>query len=237
MWQRFTERARRVVFFAQEEAALLGENFVGTEHFLLGVVRETNSVATRILDRLGIPLARIRADIERQVTRGPGNLGQDMQLTPGAKRVIDLAYEEARQLKNNYMGTEHLLLGLIGEGDGLAARVLTDLGMDLERTRREVYAMQEGERVPYEPPAIEPLAHRVKAQFVRALERGGPLPPEARVILQVLNTYEPCHLADVILPHLDLSPEEQALLATEPITERLQKLNDLLEKATVRLGP
>src|SRR5437016_5122285 len=143
MWQRFTERARRVVFFAQEEAARLGENYVGTEHLLLGLVRENDSVAARILDRLGVPLGRIRSDIERQVTRGHGNLGQDMQLTPRAKRVIDLAYEEARQLNNNYIGTEHLLLGLIREGDGLAARVLVKLGADLERTRREVYAMQE----------------------------------------------------------------------------------------------
>jgi ATP-dependent Clp protease ATP-binding subunit ClpC len=87
MWQRFTERARRVVFFAQEEAARLGENYVGTEHLLLGLVRESDSVAARILDRLGVPLGRIRADIERQVTRGHGNLGQDMQLTPRAKRA------------------------------------------------------------------------------------------------------------------------------------------------------
>src|SRR6266851_2807844 len=148
MWQRFTERSRRVVFFAQEEAARLGENYVGTEHLLLGLVRENDSVAARILDRLGVPLGRIRSDIERQVTRGHGNLGQDMQLTPRAKRVIDLAYEEARQLNNNYIGTEHLLLGLIREGDGLAARVLVKLGADLERTRREVYAMQEGENQP-----------------------------------------------------------------------------------------
>ena len=143
-WQRFTERARRVVFFAQEEAARLGENYVGTEHLLLGLVRENDSVAARILDRLGVQLGRIRSDIERQVTRGHGNLGQDMQLTPRAKRVIDLAYEEARQLNNNYIGTDHLLLGLIREGDGLAARVLVKLGANLERTRREVYAMQEG---------------------------------------------------------------------------------------------
>src|SRR5438552_3744003 len=150
MWQRFTERARRVVFFAQEEAARLGENYVGTEHLLLGLVRENDSVAARILDRLGVPLGRIRSDIERQVTRGHGNLGQDMQLTPRAKRVIDLAYEEARQLNNNYIGTEHLLLGLIREGDGLAARVLMKLGADLERTRREVYSVQEGGGLPSE---------------------------------------------------------------------------------------
>ncbi|MEP6756811.1 MAG: Clp protease N-terminal domain-containing protein, partial [Chthonomonadales bacterium] len=143
MWQRFTERARRVVFFAQEEAGRLGENYVSTEHLLLGLVRENDSVAARILDRLGVSLGRIRSEIERQVTRGDGRLGQDMQLTPRAKRVIDLAYDEARQLSNNYIGTEHLLLGLIREGEGLAGRVLAKLGVDLERTRREVMSLQD----------------------------------------------------------------------------------------------
>jgi ATP-dependent Clp protease ATP-binding subunit ClpC len=145
MWQRFTERARRVVFFAQEEAGRLGENYVSTEHLLLGLVREPDSVAARILDRMGVSLGRIRSEIERQVTRGDGRLGQDMQLTPRAKRVIDLAYDEARQLNNNYIGTEHLLLGLIREGEGLAGRVLAKLGVDLERTRREVMALQDND--------------------------------------------------------------------------------------------
>jgi ATP-dependent Clp protease ATP-binding subunit ClpC len=145
VWQRFTERARRVVFFAQEEAGRLGENYVSTEHLLLGLVRENDSVAARILDRLGVSLGRIRSEIERQVARGDGRLGQDMQLTPRAKRVIDLAYDEARQLNNNYIGTEHLLLGLIREGEGLAGRVLNKLGVDLERTRREVMLLQDQE--------------------------------------------------------------------------------------------
>src|SRR5438105_1649902 len=145
MWQRFTERARRVVFCAQEEAGRLGENYVSTEHLLLGLVRENDSVAARILDRIGVSLGRIRSEIERQVTRGDGRLGQDMQLTPRAKRVIDLAYDEARQLNNNYIGTEHLLLGLIREGEGLAGRVLAKLGVDLERTRREVMALQDND--------------------------------------------------------------------------------------------
>ena len=144
MWQRFTERARKVVFYAQEEAGRLGENYVSTEHLLLGLVRENDSVAARILDKLGVSLGRIRSEIERQVTRGDGRLGQDMQLTPRAKRVIDLAYDEARQLNNNYIGTEHLLLGLIREGEGLAGRVLSKLGVDLDRTRREVMSLQEG---------------------------------------------------------------------------------------------
>ena len=144
MWQRFTERARKVVFYAQEEAGRLGENYVSTEHLLLGLVRENDSVAARILDRIGVSLGRIRSEIERQVARGDGRLGQDMQLTPRAKRVIDLAYDEARQLNNNYIGTEHLLLGLIREGEGLAGRVLSKLGVDLDRTRREVMHLQEG---------------------------------------------------------------------------------------------
>src|SRR6185369_11868651 len=92
---------------------------------------------------LGVPLGRIRSDIERQVTRGHVNLGQDMQLTPRAKRVIDLAYEEARQLNNNYIGTEHLLLGLIREGDGLAARVLKQEGAEYDTTKEVVRLMQE----------------------------------------------------------------------------------------------
>jgi RNA polymerase sigma factor (sigma-70 family) len=142
MWARFTERARRVVFFAQEEAARLGENYVGTEHLLLGLVRETDNVAVRILDRMGISVEQVRSDVEEQVTRGSGNLGQDMQLTPRAKRVVDLSAEEARLLKNDYIGTEHLLLGLIGEEGGLAGKVLRELGAGLERTRREVREMQ-----------------------------------------------------------------------------------------------
>ena len=144
MWQRFTERARKVVFYAQEEAGRLGENYVSTEHLLLGLVRENDSVAARILDKIGVSLGRIRSEIERQVVHGDGRLAQDMQLTPRAKRVIDLAYDEARQLNNNYIGTEHLLLGLIREGEGLAGRVLSKLGVDLDRTRREVTHMQEG---------------------------------------------------------------------------------------------
>jgi ATP-dependent Clp protease ATP-binding subunit ClpC len=145
MWQRFTERARKVIFYAQEEAQRLGESQVSTEHLLLGLVRESDSVAARILDRMGVSLQRIRNEIERYATRSEARLGAEMQLSPRAKRVIDLAYDEARQLNNNYIGTEHLLLGLIREGEGLAARVLHKLGVDLERARREVMNLQEHE--------------------------------------------------------------------------------------------
>jgi len=159
MWQRFTERARRVVFFAQEEAGRLGENYVSTEHLLLGLVRENDSVAARILDMMGVSLGRIRSEIERQVTLGDGRPGQDMQLTPRAKRVIDLAYDEARQLSNNYIGTEHLLLGLIREGEGLAGRVLAKLGVELERTREEVRKLQNNDSVTPKQPARPSVEH------------------------------------------------------------------------------
>ncbi len=145
MWQRFTERARKVVFYAQEEAQKFGEGYVSTEHLLLGLVRESDSVAARVLEKLGVSLNRIRSEVEKQLPRGDARPSQDMTLTPRAKRVIDLAYDEARNLNNNYIGTEHLLLGLIREGDGLAGRVLAKLGVELEKARREVMALQDNE--------------------------------------------------------------------------------------------
>lgn len=145
MWQRFTERARKVVFYAQEEAQKFGEGYVSTEHLLLGLVRESDSVAARVLEKLGVSLSRIRAEVEKQLPRGDARPSQDMTLTPRAKRVIDLAYDEARNLNNNYIGTEHLLLGLIREGDGLAGRVLAKLGVELEKARREVMALQDND--------------------------------------------------------------------------------------------
>ncbi|MBA3727520.1 MAG: AAA family ATPase, partial [Armatimonadetes bacterium] len=145
MWQRFTERARKVVFYAQEEAQKFGEGYVSTEHLLLGLVRESDSVAARVLEKLGISLSRIKSEVEKQLPRGDHKAVQEMTLTPRAKRVIDLAYDEARNLNNNYIGTEHLLLGLIREGDGLAGRVLAKLGVELEKARREVMALQDNE--------------------------------------------------------------------------------------------
>jgi len=163
-----------VVFFAQEEAGRLGENYVSTEHLLLGLCRENDGVAARILDRLGVSLGRIRSEIERQVTRGDERLGQDMQLTPRAKRVIDLAYDEARELNNNYIGTEHLLLGLIREGEGMAGRVLTKLGVDLERTRREVMATQEGDMLATAAPGASPARKLFELLRSRSQRRESP---------------------------------------------------------------
>jgi len=178
MWQRFTESARKVIFYAQEEASRLGENYVSTEHLLLGVVRENDNAAAWTLDRLGVSLGRIRSEIERQVTRGDGRLGQDMQLTPRAKRVIDLALDEARLLDNKHVGTEHLLLGMIREGEGLAGRVLAKHGLELERTRREVKEGQKARakgQAPHHPPEpardIGTLREEVESTMLAGLLR------------------------------------------------------------------
>lgn len=143
MWQRFTERSRRVVFFAQEEATRLRENYVSTEHLLLGLVRESDSVAARLLDQMGISLGRIRLEMERQVARGDGRPDKDIQLSPRGKRVINFAYDEARLLDNNYIGTEHLLLGLMREEEGLAGRVMVKVGASLRRIREETLVLHE----------------------------------------------------------------------------------------------
>ena len=141
MWQRFTEQSRRVVFFAQEEAGKLGEHYVSTEHLLLGLLRTNDNVASRVLGRLGIGIDDLRQLLERQVKRSTASAG-DMQLTPRAKAVIDLAGEEARLLGNKYIGTEHLLLGMIREGEGLAGRVLLSRDVTIERTRAVIVALQ-----------------------------------------------------------------------------------------------
>lgn len=139
MWQRFTERARRVVFFAQEEAGQWGHHEVGSEHLLLGLIRERDCVAARVLeDRLHISLGRLRSEVERQAERGEAQSGMDMQLATSAKEAIDLAYDEAKILQTNYIGTEHVLLGLVRASNGLGGRILADLGATLERLRPEI---------------------------------------------------------------------------------------------------
>jgi len=144
MWQRFSEKARQAVFSAQEEAGKLGENCVGTEHLLLGILKSDDCTALRAISGLGVSAADVRREVEGQVTKGDSRLGQDMQLTPRAKRAIDCAYNEARRMDNDYIGTEHLLLGLLLEGDGLACRTLEKLGVTLDGARSEVSRLLTG---------------------------------------------------------------------------------------------
>src|SRR3989449_3953345 len=138
MFERFTEPARRVVILAQEEAKRLKHSAVGTEHILLGIIREGEGVASKVLESLNISSDRVRVEIETAIGRGERAPYEEVAVTPRAKKVLELALDEARRLGHNYIGTEHLLLGLIREGEGVAARVLEAMGADLERVRAQV---------------------------------------------------------------------------------------------------
>ena len=141
MFERFTEKAIKVIMLAQEEARRLGHNFVGTEQILLGVIGEGTGVAAKVLKGMGVNLKDARIEVEKIIGRGSGFVAVEIPFTPRAKRVLELSLEEARQLGHNYIGTEHLLLGLIREGEGVAARVLENLGVDLSKVRTEVIRM------------------------------------------------------------------------------------------------
>jgi len=139
MFNRFTERARKVIILAKEEARRFNHDYIGTEHILLGLVREGEGVAATVLQKMGVSLENIRIEIEKLVQPGPTTqIIGDIPFTPRAKKALELAAEEARSLGHNYIGTEHILLGLIREGEGIASQVLLNLGMDLNRVRNEV---------------------------------------------------------------------------------------------------
>ncbi len=136
-FDKFTERARRVLTLAQEEAQRFNHNYIGTEHLLLGLVREGDGVAAKVLSNLGVELNKVRSAVEFIIGRGDRSTSGEIGLTPRAKKVIELAVDEARRLNHSYIGTEHLLLGLVREGEGIAAGVLESLGVNLERVRTE----------------------------------------------------------------------------------------------------
>jgi len=141
MFERFTEKAIKVIMLAQEEARRLGHNFVGTEQVLLGLIGEGTGVAAKTLKSMGVNLKDARIEVEKIIGRGSGFVAVEIPFTPRAKRVLELSWDEARQLGHNYIGTEHLLLGLIREGEGVAARVLENLGVDLNKIRTNVVKM------------------------------------------------------------------------------------------------
>ena len=141
MFERFTEKAIKVIMLAQEEARRLGHNFVGTEQILLGLIGEGTGVAAKVLKSMGVNLKDARVEVEKIIGRGSGFVAVEIPFTPRAKSVLELSLEEARQLGHNYIGTEHLLLGLIREGEGVAARVLENLGVDLAKVRTQVIRM------------------------------------------------------------------------------------------------
>ena len=141
-FEKFSERARRVLSLAQEEAQRFNHNYIGTEHVLLGFARETEGVAAKVLANHNVELSKIRSAVEFIIARGDRPISDDMiGLTPRAKKVIELAVDEARRLNHHYIGTEHILIGLMREGEGVAARVLENLGVDLTKVRTQVIRM------------------------------------------------------------------------------------------------
>ena len=137
-FDKFTERARKVLTLAQDEAQRFNHNYIGTEHLLLGLVREGEGVAARVLENMDVELPKVRTAVEFIIGRGDRPVVGEVGLTPRAKRVIELAVDEARRLGHHYIGTEHLLLGLVREGEGIAAGVLESLGVNLDKVRHEV---------------------------------------------------------------------------------------------------
>jgi Clp amino terminal domain, pathogenicity island component len=144
MFERFTDRGRRVVVLAQEEARLLNHDYIGTEHILLGLIHEGEGVAARALTALGISLEAVRAQVEEIIGQGERPPGGHIPFTPRAKKVLELSLREALALGHNYIGTEHILLGLIREGQGVAAQVLVKLGADHDRVRQQVIQLLAG---------------------------------------------------------------------------------------------
>ena len=144
MFERFTDRARRVVVLAQEEARMLNHNYIGTEHILLGLIHEGEGVAAKALESLNISLEAVRQQVEEIIGQGQAAPTGHIPFTPRAKKVLELSLREALQLGHNYIGTEHILLGLIREGEGVAAQVLQKLGADLNRVRETVIQLTSG---------------------------------------------------------------------------------------------
>ena len=201
MFERFTDRARRVVVLAQEEARMLNHNYIGTEHILLGLIHEGEGVAAKGLESLGISLEAVRAQVEEIIGQGQQAPSGHIPFTPRAKKVLELSLREALQLGHNYIGTEHILLGLIREGEGVAAQVLVKLGADLNRVRQQVIQLLSGYQgketvVQGGPTEGTPSTSLVLDQFGRnltAAAREGKLDPvigrdnEIERVMQILS--------------------------------------------------
>ena len=164
MFERFTEKAIRVIMLAQEEARRLGHNFVGTEQVLLGLIGEGSGVAAKTLKSMGVNITDARAQVEKIIDRGSGFVAVEIPFTPRAKKVLELSWDEARQLGHNYIGTEHLLLGLIREGEGVAAKVLENLGVDLNKCRSNVIKLLGETRTGQSPQTTTTGAPQSKAK-------------------------------------------------------------------------
>jgi ATP-dependent Clp protease ATP-binding subunit ClpA len=173
VFERFTERARQVVVLAQEEATALKHNYIGTEHILLGLLREEEGLAARVLESLDITVEEVRAQVARIVGEGEEAGTGMVPFTPRAKKVLELALREALSLGHNYIGSEHILLGLVRENQGVAARILLDFDADAEKVRNEIIRKLGGPRAALDPGqrrALEQELARVRGQKEEALD-------------------------------------------------------------------
>ena len=173
MFERFTDRARRVVVLAQEEARHLDHDYIGTEHILLGLIHEREGVAARALTALDISLEAVRAQVEEIVGRGSDAPGGHIPFTPRAKKVLELSLREAMALGHNYIGTEHILLGLIREGEGVAAQVLVKEGGSLDRVRQAVVQLLAGTSG-LESEQAAGMSVRISQEQAMSMVAGGP---------------------------------------------------------------
>ncbi len=172
MFERFTDRARRVVVLAQEEARMLSHNYIGTEHILLGLIHEGEGVAAKALESLGISLEAVRQQVEEIIGRGQQAPSGHIPFTPRAKKVLELSLREALELGHNYIGTEHILLGLIREGEGVAAQVLVRLGGNVNRVRRRVIQLVHQDEASQDAPGPEIRLPDADTRFREAGLRG-----------------------------------------------------------------
>ncbi|HEV3498592.1 MAG TPA: Clp protease N-terminal domain-containing protein, partial [Actinomycetes bacterium] len=173
MFERFTDRARRVVVLAQEEARHLNHNYIGTEHILLGLIHEREGIAARALTALDISLEAVRGEVTEIVGRGQSAPTGHIPFTPRAKKVLELSLREALQFGHNYIGTEHILLGLIREGEGVAAQVLVKLGASFDRVRQQVVQLLAGANA-LQAEQVAGMPSRLSQQQAMAMVAGGP---------------------------------------------------------------
>jgi hypothetical protein len=230
VFERFTDRARRVVVLAQEEARLLNHNYIGTEHLLLGLIHEGEGVAAKALESLDVSLEAVRAEVEEIIGQGQSPPTGHIPFTPRAKKVLELSLREALELGHNYIGTEHILLGLLREGQGVGAQVLVKLGADRDRVRRQVVQVQAGypggmppeqraagaSRPPVAPVMAGPgfYAEREPPELVRVVPLAREVADESglRVVLISLEIWSGWFdLRYALLPRMDEPPQEVAL--------------------------
>jgi len=199
VFERFTDRARRVVVLAQEEARMLNHNYIGTEHILLGLVHEGEGIASKALLSLNVSLDAVRRQVEEVIGRGGSPPSGHIPFTPRAKKVLELSLREALQLGHNYIGTEHILLGVIREGEGVGAQVLTRLGASLERVRQAVIHLLPASGA--ESPVMGEFRGDMAATLVRVVERGRRVQELAERLAGLLSEAldDPTITADLVL--------------------------------------